>query len=66
VYDDSVIWLVAASGSSSSTEAFELDENLFRPLVDGPWAGEDVRDVYLEAVAWWEDELDHIDREVSD
>jgi hypothetical protein len=42
-------------------DAFRLDENIFRPLISGPWAGEDARDVLHEAIEWWESELRTID-----
>ena len=44
-------------------EWFSLDENLFRPMVDGYGAGEDARDVYLEAIKWWERQLAEIERQ---
>ena len=40
---------------------FGLGENLYRPLVDGFKAGEDARDVYCEALRWWDAELSHIE-----
>jgi hypothetical protein len=46
------------------SQVFKLNENIYRPLLDGPWAGDDARDVLSEAISWWEDELDVIDREV--
>lgn len=42
-------------------EAVELDENLFRPLVDGYGEGQDARDIFEEAVDWWERELSAIE-----
>ncbi|HEX5718331.1 MAG TPA: hypothetical protein VF179_19370 [Thermoanaerobaculia bacterium] len=48
--------LVVADG-----EEFELDEGLFAPLVDGPNEGQDIRDVYLDALSRWARELDLID-----
>ena len=36
---------------------FSLVENLFRPLLDGYGAGEDCRDVYADAIDWWEKQL---------
>jgi hypothetical protein len=42
-------------------EEFELDEGLFAPLVDGPNEGQDIRDVYFDALSWWERELALID-----
>jgi|SRR5580658_183103 hypothetical protein len=41
--------------------SYRLDENIFRPFAGGRWAGEDVRDVLLEAMEWWERELTVID-----
>jgi hypothetical protein len=42
-------------------DAIRLDQNIFRPLTSGPWAGEDARDILLEAIEWWESELRTID-----
>jgi hypothetical protein len=43
----------------------ELDENIYRPLIEGPWAGLDGRDVLQEAIDWWAGQLDLIDDEVT-
>ncbi|NTH46626.1 hypothetical protein G6K98_15970 [Agrobacterium rhizogenes] len=43
----------------------ELDENVYRPMVDGPWVGDDARDVLSLAIDWWEMELNLIDKVVS-
>lgn len=51
--------------SVAGTELFSLDQNLFRPMVDGYAAGEDARDVYLEAIKWWQVQLDEIERAAS-
>ena len=46
------------SGSVVSHETpVALGENLFRPLMDGFGMGEDARDVYGEALQWWDTEL---------
>ena len=42
-------------------EIFELDENIYRPMLAGPWEGDDARDVLAEAIEWWKVELDKID-----
>lgn len=34
-----------------------LDDNLFKPRLDGYGAGEDVRDIYKQAIQWWRIEL---------
>lgn len=43
-----------------------FDENLFRPLVEGYGEGEDARDVFEEALGWWERELHALDAELLD
>lgn len=42
----------------------DLDENLFRPLVEGYGQGEDARDIFEEAIDWWERELTAIEDEL--
>lgn len=42
-------------------QAADLDENLFRPLVEGYGEGEDARDVFKEAADWWDSELSAIE-----
>lgn len=44
---------------------FPLDQNIYRPLMDGFREGEDARDVLSEAVEWWETELTAIERSVN-
>jgi hypothetical protein len=43
----------------------EIGENIYRPLLDGPWEGADARDVLAEAIEWWERQLDVIDQEAA-
>lgn len=38
-----------------------LDENIYRPMIEGPYEGGDARDVLQEAITWWENQLDEID-----
>ena len=45
-------------------EIAKLEENLFRPQLGGWRAGEDVRDIYHEAIDWWQLQLDRIDQAV--
>lgn len=55
----------SATGEVSRLEqTAEFDENLFRPLVEGYGEGEDARDVFEEAIEWWERELTAIDQEL--
>ena len=44
-----------------ASATFLADENLFRPMLSGPYEGEDGRDVLDEAIAWWKRELDLIE-----
>lgn len=43
---------------------YPLDQNIYRPLMDGFREGEDARDVLREAIEWWERELAAIDQSV--
>lgn len=45
-------------------EVFDLDDNVYRPLLDGPWEGLDGREVLGEAIDWWDSQLEAIDSEV--
>lgn len=38
-----------------------LDENIYRPSLEGYRVGDDVRDIYSDAVDWWELQLSQID-----
>jgi hypothetical protein len=42
-------------------QSADFDENLFRPMVEGYGEGEDARDVFQEAIDWWERELSAIE-----
>jgi hypothetical protein len=42
----------------------KLDENIYRPMIDGPWEGNDARDVLQEAIDWWEEQLTQIESSV--
>jgi len=50
----------------SDNEHFNLDENIFRPLVDGYGSGEDCRDIYAFALEWWDNQLKEIEVAASD
>jgi len=41
----------------------KIGENIYRPLLDGRWEGNDARDVLGEAIAWWDDQLTAIEQE---
>jgi hypothetical protein len=42
-----------------------LDENLYRPMEEGPFAGEDGRDLIDEALSWWHRQLDEVERRAA-
>jgi hypothetical protein len=46
--------------NGGAAEVFALDECIFTPLLDGPFAGEDGRDVARDAISWWEGQLSEI------
>jgi len=45
-------------------DIINLGENIYRPMLEGPWQGTDSRDLYKEAIEWWEQQLDFIDKHV--
>ncbi len=42
-----------------------LDENMYRPLNEGYGKNEDARDVYREAIAWWNARLREIEEQIG-
>jgi hypothetical protein len=42
-------------------QVMPIDQNLFRPMAEGYGEGADARDVYQEAIDWWERELNAIE-----
>jgi hypothetical protein len=50
---------------AGAQDLFVLTECLFKPLLEGPFAGEDGRDVATEAIAWWEEQLTDIENDVN-
>ncbi len=47
------------------TQVAEIDENIYRPFLDGPWKGTDARDVLSDAIEWWDAELGSIETEAA-
>ena len=47
-------------------EWYVLDENLFCPMRNSTFAGEDCRDVFAEAVRWWDEQLGKIEAAVQE
>lgn len=44
-----------------AADVFELGENIYRPMIEGPWEGDDAREVLAEAIEWWDRQLHLID-----
>ena len=42
-----------------------IEENIYRPLGDGPFAGEDGRTMLDDAIQWWAAQLAEVDRQVA-
>lgn len=45
---------------------YEIDENIYRPIMKGHWTGDDARDVAREVILWWEKQLSAIDLKISE
>jgi hypothetical protein len=56
---------VSAGAFVEAETIFPLDNNIYRPLLDGFREGEDARDVLSDAIDWWERELTAIERSVK-
>jgi hypothetical protein len=51
--------------TAEADHAWRLGSNIYCPISEGAYAGEDVRDVLREAVCWWKSELVEIERRLS-
>lgn len=56
---------VAVQSPEGSVTLGDLPDNLFRPIVTGYGVGEDARDIYQEAIDWWNRELTAIEEATS-
>lgn len=61
--DEEIPLLVQSNTPNGETEVgvLQLGENLYRPLLTDHGEGEDARDVYREALDWWQRELTTIE-----
>ncbi len=55
VYGEHMV--IVESPSNTDVNPFILGPDLYVPLDDGEFAGEDVRDLIRDSVAWWDQEL---------
>ncbi len=56
--------LQAFDGLDTSRQAL-LEENIYRPLAGGLYAGEDGRTKLDDAIEWWAEQLAEVDRQVA-
>jgi hypothetical protein len=57
-----VVNIAAALSKHSMAIEDLLDENLYRPMASGPFAGDDGRDLLDDALEWWRIQLDQVDQ----
>ncbi|WP_208281537.1 hypothetical protein [Massilia oculi] len=60
-----IIVKLLGPGNIIKDEQFFIDENIYRPVVGGFYSGEDGRTLIDEALTWWTEQLDEIDRRVQ-
>lgn len=46
-------------------QVMSLGDNIYRPILDGYSEGDDARDVYREALNWWNEELSKIEEGIG-
>lgn len=49
---------------ATQDQVFRIDWDLFQPLKDGRFAGEDCRDIAGDAIEWWTDYLDEVESRI--
>ena len=59
-YDDDGFFLVM-----DDLVVSEVDGDLYKPVADGEYAGQDCRDVLCDAIAWWDEQLSIIEKEIQ-
>lgn len=61
----SLISVPQSFDGTDTTSETVLGENIYRPLADGPFAGEDGRTILDDAIDWWAAQLAEVDRQVA-
>ena len=59
-----VAYLRDGQGAHFESRAL-IEENIYRPIADGPYEGEDGRTVLDDAIDWWRTQLARIDGEMG-
>lgn len=44
---------------------YKVGDNIFCPIIEGPFSGEDCRDILKEAIDWWERQLSLIENSAN-
>lgn len=52
---------VETGDTKEVAEVFPLGDNIYRPIIDGFREGDDARDVYREALDWWDTQLAYLE-----
>ncbi len=60
--DDAPIFLVVKEDEGAEEQAFGNFNHLYWPMENGPFAGEDARDVLKWSIDWWRSELEKMER----
>jgi hypothetical protein len=58
-------WWVRLGSTKTVREVFSLDENNYRPVLDGCREGDNARDAYADAIEWWNTQLLEIEEELA-
>lgn len=48
----------------SNGEVFSISTDMYRPLEEGPFVGQDARDVYAMALSWWGEQLRRLESRI--
>ena len=63
-FDSNPVVAVFAGKSKELVDLSTLSDNFYCPIAEGPFAGDDIRDVLEDAITWWDAELTQIERSV--
>ena len=61
VLDSSEVAVVVGDPEEAGYTTGILDENLYKPMKEGFRVDEDARDVYREAIQWWDEQLTRLE-----
>ena len=65
VYREESIQIAVVDESHAVNDVFTIETDLFRPMTGSFAFNEDARDVFRDAVTWWEAQLDKIESELQ-